>query len=75
MALFPGEHQVDVAASRTKEVLSDDTVTTDRVNKLLDYAEVASLRSYILLEQTAVAATLFQLELGGEGIASAPAST
>ena len=42
------------------EVLSDDTATTDRVVKLIDYAAVPSLRSYVLLEQTAIAATLFQ---------------
>jgi Uma2 family endonuclease len=56
------------------EVLSDDTATTDRVDKLLDYAEVPSLRSYVLVEQTAVAATLFRRELGGEWIASAHTS-
>jgi Uma2 family endonuclease len=52
------------------EVLSDDTATTDRVDKLLDYTEVPSLRGYVLLEQTAVAATLFQREPGGAWIAS-----
>ena len=40
------------------EVLSDDTATTDRVEKLIDYATLPSLRCYVLLEQTAVAATL-----------------
>ena len=53
------------------EVLSDDTATTDRVDKLLDYAAVPSLRSYVLFEQTAVAATLFQREPGAPWIASA----
>jgi len=53
------------------EVLSDDTATTDRVVKLIDYAAVPSLRSYVLLEQTAVAATLFHRLPGGEWIASA----
>jgi len=53
------------------EVLSDDTATTDRVDKLIDYAAVPSLRSYVLLEQTAVAATLFQREPGGAWTASA----
>jgi Uma2 family endonuclease len=53
------------------EVLSDDTATTDRVEKLIDYAAVASLRAYVLLEQTAVAATLFQREPGGTWSASA----
>jgi Uma2 family endonuclease len=53
------------------EVLSDDTATTDRVEKLLDYAALPSLRCYVLLEQTCVAATLFQREIGGVWIASA----
>ncbi|HEY7581156.1 MAG TPA: Uma2 family endonuclease [Acetobacteraceae bacterium] len=53
------------------EVLSDDTATTDRVAKLREYAEVPSLRAYVLLEQTAVAATLFRREAGGTWIASA----
>ena len=53
------------------EVLSDDTATKDRVDKLIDYAEVPSLRCYVLLEQTATAATLFQREPGGVWIASA----
>ena len=52
-------------------MLSDDTATTDRVQKLIDYAAVPSLRSYVLLEQTAVAATMFQREPGGDWIASA----
>lgn len=53
------------------EVLSDDTATKDRVDKLLDYAAVPSLRCYVLLEQTAMAATMFQREPGGVWIASA----
>jgi Uma2 family endonuclease len=53
------------------EVLSDDTATKDRVDKLIDYAEVPSLRCYVLLEQAAMAATLFQREPGGVWIASA----
>jgi Uma2 family endonuclease len=53
------------------EVLSDDTATTDRVDKLLDYALLPSLRIYVLLEQTAMAATLFQREPAGVWIASA----
>jgi Uma2 family endonuclease len=52
------------------EVLSDDTATNDRVVKLIDYANVPSSRCYVLLEQTAVAATLFQREIGGVWIAS-----
>jgi Uma2 family endonuclease len=58
-------------ATAVFEVLSDDTATTDRVVKLVDYAAVPSLRAYVLLEQTAVAATLFQREPGGSWIASA----
>jgi Uma2 family endonuclease len=53
------------------EVLSDDTATTDRVRKLIDYAAVPSLRSYVLLEQTAVAATLFRRNPGEDWVASA----
>jgi Uma2 family endonuclease len=52
------------------EVLSDDTATTDRVDKLLDYATLPSLRCYVLLEQTAIAATLFQRVPGGVWVAS-----
>jgi Uma2 family endonuclease len=52
------------------EVLSDDTATTDRVDKLIDYAAVPSLRCYVLLEQTKVAATLFRREHGGAWIAT-----
>ena len=53
------------------EVLSDDTATTDRVVKLQDYAAVPSLRCYVLLEQTAMADTLFRSEPGGAWLASA----
>jgi Uma2 family endonuclease len=53
------------------EVLSDDTATKDRVDKLIDYAEVPSVRCYVLLEQTAMAATVFQREPGGAWIATA----
>lgn len=56
------------------EVLSDDTAVIDRVNKLVDYAAVPSVRGYVLLEQTAVAATLFQRAPGSEWIASAHTS-
>ena len=52
-------------------MLSDDTTTTDGVQKLIDYAAVPSLRSYVLLEQSEIAATLFQREPEGEWIASA----
>ena len=53
------------------EVLSDDTATTDRVAKLIEYGDVPSLRAYILLEQTAIGATLFQREPGATWVASA----
>ena len=53
------------------EVLSDDTATTDRVEKLIEYAAVPSLRCYVLLEQTAIGATLFQPQPGGRWVASA----
>jgi Uma2 family endonuclease len=53
------------------EVLSDDNATTDRVEKLIDYAEIPSLRCYVLLEQTAVAATLFRREPADTWTASA----
>jgi Uma2 family endonuclease len=56
------------------EVLSDDTATTDRVDKLIDYTAVPSLRSYVLLEQTVAAATLFHREPGGPWTASAQTS-
>jgi hypothetical protein len=52
-------------------VLSDDTATTDRVTKLGEYTDVPSLRAYVLLEQTAMAATLFRRDTGGPWIASA----
>jgi Uma2 family endonuclease len=44
---------------------------TDRVQKLRDDADVPSLRAYVLLEQTAVAATLYRREAGGPWIATA----
>ncbi len=53
------------------EVLSDDTATTDRVDKLIDYAALPSLACYVLLEQTTVAATLFLRGPGGDWTASA----
>lgn len=56
------------------EVLSDDTATTDRVDKLIDYAALQSLVAYVLLEQTAMAATQFQRLPGGPWMASAHTS-
>ena len=52
------------------EVLSDDTAETDRVAKLVDYAALPSLRSYVLLEQTTMAATFYQREPGGDWVSS-----
>jgi len=52
------------------EVLSDETAATDRVSKPRDYAEVPSLRAYILLEQAAIAATVYRREPGGPWIAT-----
>jgi Uma2 family endonuclease len=46
------------------EVLSGDTVKSDRVDKLAEYATLPSIRCYILLEQTAIAATVFRRERG-----------
>lgn len=48
------------------EVLSDDTATIDRVNKPLDYAALPSLRGYVLLERTAIAATVFRRGPGSD---------
>lgn len=47
------------------EVLSDDTATIDRVDKLDDYALLPSSRCYVLLEQKSIAATVFRREPGG----------
>ena len=53
------------------EVLSDDTATTDRVDKLIGYAAVPSLGTYVLLEQSAIGATVFRREPGGPWVATA----
>jgi Uma2 family endonuclease len=47
------------------EVLSDDTAAIDRVDKLIDYARVPSLRYYVMLEQTRRAAIVCQPAAGG----------
>ena len=52
------------------EVLSPDTAITDRVDKLIEYAEAPGLRAYVLVEQTAQALTVMRREAGGEWIAS-----
>lgn len=56
------------------EMRSDDTATTDRVAKLLDYAIVPSLRSYVLLNQTAMGAIRFHRAPGGPWTARAHTS-
>jgi Uma2 family endonuclease len=47
------------------EVLSDDSAATDRVEKLIDYADVPSLQWYIMLEQTSRAAIVCKRAAGG----------
>lgn len=42
------------------EVLSDDTAATDRIAKLRDYADIPSLRYYVMLEQTSRGAIICQ---------------
>jgi hypothetical protein len=53
------------------EVLSDDTASVDRVDKLIDHSLVPSLTCYVLLEQTRAAATLMRRVEDGPWIASA----
>lgn len=53
------------------EVLSDDTATTDRVIKLTEYAQLASLKTYVLLEQSVQGATVFQRQPGQPWMATA----
>lgn len=52
------------------EVLSDDTAATDRVEKLRDYAEILSLKYYVMLEQASRAAIICQPVKGGTWITS-----
>jgi Uma2 family endonuclease len=47
------------------EVLSDDTAATDRVEKLTDYANVPSLKCYIMVEQASRAAIICKRVSGG----------
>ncbi len=53
------------------EVLSDDTAATDRITKLIEYADVPSLRCYVLLEQAQRAAVVYRREGRGEWTATA----
>ncbi len=41
------------------EILSPSTSRTDRIEKLREYQATSSIRSYVILEQDSVAATLF----------------
>lgn len=51
------------------EVLSDDAADIDRTGKLADYATLPSARGYVLLDQTAEAATVFRRDPGGPWVA------
>jgi Uma2 family endonuclease len=53
------------------EVLSDDTAASDRVAKLIDYANVPSLQYYIMLEQASCAAIVNRRETAGTWTAAA----
>ena len=59
------EREVTADATAIFEVASDETAATDRVIKFSEYAAVPSLRCYVLLEQTAMAAALYQREPTG----------
>jgi len=50
------------------EVLSDDTAPTDRMEKLVDYADVPSLQYYIMLEQASRAAIVCRRAADGAWI-------
>jgi Uma2 family endonuclease len=41
------------------EVLSDSTSRTDRISKLRKYGATPSIQRYVILEQDAIAATVF----------------
>jgi Uma2 family endonuclease len=47
------------------EVLSDSTSRTDRIEKLREYGATPSIQRYVILEQDAVAATVF-VRKGGD---------
>lgn len=53
------------------EVLSDDTAATDRIEKLRDYADIPSLRHYVMLEQASRGAIICERTAGGAWITSA----
>jgi Uma2 family endonuclease len=52
------------------EILSPSTSRTDRIEKLREYQATSSIRSYVILEQDSVAATLFARH-DGEWVARA----
>jgi Uma2 family endonuclease len=49
------------------EVLSEDTAATDRETKRAEYARVPSMRRYVLLEQSRIAATVLE-RAGGQWV-------
>lgn len=51
-------------AVATFEILSDDTVNTDRETKRIEYARLPGMRRYVLLEQYSMAATVLELVAG-----------
>lgn len=42
------------------EVVSDSTSRIDRIDKVLEYQSIPSLRRYVIVEQDAIAATVFE---------------
>jgi Uma2 family endonuclease len=52
------------------EVLSDGTSRTDRIEKLREYGATPSIQRYVILEQDAIAAVVFQRR-GNDLVASA----
>jgi Uma2 family endonuclease len=68
VGVFPGPVEDDAKtltdAAALFEVLSDDTGCAD-LAKLREYGDLPSLRSYVLLDQARMAATLFAREPGG----------
>lgn len=56
------------------EVLSPTSGRTDRIDKVREYAAVASIRRYVIVESTSVGATVFE-RAGGEAAWTATALT
>jgi Uma2 family endonuclease len=59
-----GDAKVIPAPVIVFEVLSLSTSRTDRIVKLRDYRATESIRQYVILEQTSIAATVFSREGG-----------